>query len=192
MPLTLARAPAIEPVTLSEAKAHCRIDGAADDAVLASLVTTSRLHIEAALGLALVTQGWRLVRDAWPARDGVRLPLRPVSAVTAVRVADDTGTFAIVDPTLWRLLRADDGEVQLLSAAAPWPQPGVASGGIEITFDAGFGDTAEAVPAPIRQALLMLIAHWYENREPARVGSARTRTPGAVSDLLAPYTRVRL
>ena len=51
---------------LAEAKAHMRIDARAEDALIASLIVTSRLHIEAALGLALLSQTWSYFVDAWP------------------------------------------------------------------------------------------------------------------------------
>ncbi|MEL6623750.1 MAG: head-tail connector protein, partial [Pseudomonadota bacterium] len=63
---------------------------------------------------------------------------------------------------------------------------------LTIAFRAGFGATAEDVPAPIRHALLMLIAHWFENREPVSFGQSASRIPDAVSDLLKPYRAVRL
>jgi len=56
MALVLTSGPASEPVTLAEAKTHLRVDGSAEDTLIASLIITSRLHVEAGLGLALVTQ----------------------------------------------------------------------------------------------------------------------------------------
>ena len=66
MPLVLTSGPAVEPVTLAEAKAHLRVDGTAEDTLIASLIITSRLHLEAAPGLALITQSWSWFLDAWP------------------------------------------------------------------------------------------------------------------------------
>ncbi|HWK38638.1 MAG TPA: head-tail connector protein, partial [Hyphomicrobium sp.] len=75
MALVITSAPAVEPVTVSEAKAHLRVDGTAEDTLIGSLILTSRLHIEAALGLALMTQSWRLSLDAWPNGRELELPL---------------------------------------------------------------------------------------------------------------------
>ena len=63
---------------------------------------------------------------------------------------------------------------------------------IEIDFVAGHGDTPSDVPQPIRQALLLLIAHWYENREPVEIGATATTIPAGVSELLMPYRRRQL
>jgi uncharacterized phiE125 gp8 family phage protein len=48
------------------------------------------------------------------------------------------------------------------------------------------------VPAPIRQALLLLVAHWYEHRDPIEIGTDSTIIPAAVSELLKPYRMRRL
>ncbi len=191
MALALTSGPAAEPVSVSEAKAHLRIDGSAEDILVASLIVTSRLHVEAALGLALITQGWKLTLDAWPAADGarrgeVRFPLRPIQTVTSVTVRAADGTPAVVPNTEYLL----DGQAlhpRLIPRAGRWPAPGQPANGIEIAFAAGIGEDAEDVPQPIRHAILLLVAHWYEHRDPIEVGAADMMIPGAVSDLLAAY-----
>jgi len=191
MALVLTGAPAVEPVTVSEAKAHLRVDGTAEDTLLGSLILTSRLHIEAALGLALITQSWRLRLDRWPNGAEVELPLSPLQSVASVKVAAADGEAETV-PANRYVVDLDGTPPRLVRNGGGWPQPEKAAGGIEIDFTAGYGDDAEDVPAPIRQALLLLIAHWYEHRDPIEVGSRETAIPAAVSDLLAPYRTVRL
>ncbi len=58
--------PAVEPVTLADAKAYLRVDNDDDDGVISALIAGARSHIEAQTRRALITQAWRLVRDAWP------------------------------------------------------------------------------------------------------------------------------
>jgi uncharacterized phiE125 gp8 family phage protein len=72
------------------------------------------------------------------------------------------------------------------------PVSPLAANGIEIDFVAGYGDAPSDVPQPIRQALLLLVAHWYENREPVEIGATATVIPGSVSSLLSLYRRRRL
>lgn len=191
MALILNDGPASEPVTLAEAKAHLRIDGEAEDVLINSLIMTSRLHIEAALGIALISQSWTFFLDAWPACETVSLPLRPLQEISEVLVrgGDDTPTvleedsYSVdVDPQVPRLIRNN----------AHWPIVGKKANGIEIAFTAGYGDDAVDVPAPIRHALLLLIAHWYEHRDPIEIGSPNTAIPAAVSALLKPYRVARL
>jgi uncharacterized phiE125 gp8 family phage protein len=191
MALVLTSGPALEPVTVSEAKAHLRVDGTAEDTLISSLILTSRLHVETALGLALITQSWRLLLDAWPKGKAVDLPLRPLQAVDELRVLSADGDPAIV-PASTYLVDIAGLPPRLVRTGLLWPLPGQSANGIEIDFTAGYGDAAADVPAPIRQALLLLIAHWYEHRAPIEVGAAETSVPAAVSKLLSPYATVRL
>lgn len=190
MSLDLIAGPAVEPVSVAEAKAHMRIDGNAEDGFIASLITTSRLHVEAALGLALVTQRWLWRFDRWPDEGAVQLPLRPVQSVEAVRILPASGTAATVVSSSYTLDGA--GNPARLMPKAALPGPGVAINGIEMEFTAGFGAAAADVPAPVRQAVLLLVAHWYENREPVAVGAQPVPVPAMVSELLLPFRTVRL
>jgi uncharacterized phiE125 gp8 family phage protein len=79
-----------------------------------------------------------------------------------------------------------------VATTPPWPRPGLSALGIEIAFTAGYGNVASAVPAPLRQALLLLVAHWYEHREPVHIGGAVVAVPDTIASLLAPYRMVRL
>ena len=44
----------------------------------------------------------------------------------------------------------------------------------------------------VHQALLLLIAHWYERREPVVLEDQPHEVPGTVSSLLAPWRPLRL
>lgn len=184
--------PTVEPVTLAEAKAHLRVDTNAEDTLIQSLIMASRLHIEAALDLALVTQTWRIRRDTWPASRTLTLPIRPVQAITSFEVHAADGITETFGADAF-ILDGDANPARLVwRGNGAMPTSGLVANGIEIDLVAGFGDAAEDVPQPIRQALLLLIAHWYENREPVEIGATATPIPPAVSDLLAPYRRRKL
>ena len=192
MALVMTSPAAVEPVSLAEAKADLRVDGTADDNLIRSLIVTSRLHIEAALGLALITQSWQLLLDAWPKSRRVPLPMRPIRDVSAVGVRGDDDSLEAVPPSAFILDGTGNPARLVWRNAATAIDPGRPVNGIEITFTAGFGDTPEDVPAPIRHALVLLVAHWYEHREPVEIGAAATAIPSMVSELLLPYRRRRL
>jgi uncharacterized phiE125 gp8 family phage protein len=65
------------------------------------------------------------------------------------------------------------------------PSPGRSTAGIELDVTAGYGDTAVDIPEPLRQAIRLLLAHWYENR--AIVAEGSTALPASVEALIAPY-----
>ena len=190
MALVLTSGPALEPVTVAEAKAHLRVDGSAEDTLIASLILTSRLHVETVLGLALITQSWRLLLDAWPST-AIDMPLRPLQAIEEVRVLSADGDPTIISTANF-LADTASTPPRLVHTGAIWPQPGQAANGIEIDFAAGYGDAAADVPAPLRQALLLLVAHWYEHRDPIEIGAADMAVPSVVSELMAPYRLVRV
>lgn len=192
MPLILTSPPAAEPVTLAEAKALLRIDHADEDALISSLTLAARMHLERVLSLAMISQGWSLMLDRWPAGP-VSLTLLPVVAVTAVTVFDADGTPQAIPP----------GDIELDTASRParlarkstvvtWPAPGRAVNGIEIAFSAGFGAAGASVPEPLRQAVLRLAADWYEQRTSVEVTDTSLPLPTAVASLVSPYRARRI
>lgn len=171
----LVTPPADEPVSLAEAKAHLRLTQDDEDAMISRLIVAARRLVEAQTGLVLIRQGWTVRLARWPDDRAIRLPLAPllsIDAVTAGGVALDAS-----------LLVADTaaGEVRLLRGAI------TPAGAIMVSLTAGFG-AADDVPAPIRQALLMIVAHLYEQRG----SETPPPLPLTLQALLAPYREVRL
>ncbi len=189
MTLIRTRAPAGEPVTVAQVKAHLRLDHSADDAFIAELIAAARETVERDNGLALLDQGYRLVFDAVPHNLIVTLAIHPVAQVTAVRVYDADGNPSAL-PLTGILL---DGYAQppRLSFTAT-PQPGRAANGIEIEFDAGFGESAADVPDMLRRAVILLAAHWYEFRADFRASDQPVSYPAGYGAMVAPWRRARL
>lgn len=67
MPSVLVSAPAFEPVSLAEAKAHLRVDFNDDDVMISSFIIAARQKFENDTRQSLVTQSWKLVLDQFPA-----------------------------------------------------------------------------------------------------------------------------
>src|SRR3989338_876330 len=86
-PLThaLVTPPGAEPISLAELKAHLRLDGAEEDALLTSLTRTAREHLERTAGLALISQGWRLHLDVWSSSGSIEIGRGPVISIDAIR-----------------------------------------------------------------------------------------------------------
>ncbi|HZY68736.1 MAG TPA: head-tail connector protein [Devosia sp.] len=155
----LIAGPGEEPVSLGAAKAFARVDGSDEDALIEALIAAARLHVEALAGVALVTQTWRL---AVPFAAGRLVPL-PVGPVQA-------------------LIEAPEGAV-LQGDSVLLAEP--VTGALTVDYTAGYGAAAD-VPADLRQAVLTLVAYWYEHRDSVTVA------PLGFERLLASHKRVRL
>jgi len=175
--------PAVEPLSLAEAKTFLRIETADDDPLIAALIAAGRIHVEKQTGLALVTQVWRLVLDCWPENGRIVGRPAPMKALIAARVFDFDGEARAVDQRFFVL----DPSKSTLSFR-PWtlPMPTRIAAGIELDITAGFGDTAANVPEPLRQAVRLFVAHWYENRGVVG-GMQGAPLPANAAALVAPY-----
>lgn len=186
----LLTAPAIEPLSLDEARAFLRVETGDDDEVIAALIAGARRHVEAQTRRALITQSWRLVLDAWPDDGRIAVRPAPLRALTAARVYDaDGGTLALDT----QAFVPDLGASALAFMAWTLPAPGRLAAGLELDVIVGYGDGARDVPEPLRQAVRLLVAHWYENRGLVLAGAAPTALlPATVAALLAPYRMLSL
>jgi uncharacterized phiE125 gp8 family phage protein len=192
MALIMTSGPAYEPITLAEAKLHLRVDTTAEDGLISSLILTSRLHVETALDLALITQSWSYFLDAWPGDPIINLPLRPVQSINAVRLYADDGTYETIAPSRYLLDGGGTPARLVRRDASTFPRPNRIANGIEIAFTAGYGHVAADVPATVRHAILLLVAHWYEHREIIDAEPTTIRIPSLVSSLLMPFRMARL
>lgn len=192
MALILVTGPETEPVTLAEAKLHCRVDLDTDDALIGSLITAAREYVERVCRpqLALISQTWRYVADELPAS---RFELRPypLRSVSSIVITDDDGNETTYSSANYLVDTASEPGRVTLKGTASWPSTTLRElNGFAVTFVAGFGDDPANVPQQIRQAMLLLIGHWYENREEQVItGAAPASVAFAVKALLAPWRR---
>jgi uncharacterized phiE125 gp8 family phage protein len=184
----LLAAPAAEPLSLAAAKDFLRVEHADDDDVIAALIASARIHVEAQTRRALVTQGWRIALDQWPAEGRIAVRPAPLQSLDAARVRDADSDAQTLDLQGFVIDTAGSA-----LAFAPWalPQPGRSAAGIELDVTCGYGDVAADVPEPLRQAIRLLVGHWYDNRGLAAPGAV-TVLPSTVAALIAPYRMLSL
>lgn len=196
MATTLVTPPTIDPISLAEAKAHCRVSIDDDDGILAGYILAARVHLEGETRRAFMTQTWDLtVDDRWPTeriggvwRHRIVLPRPPFVSVTAVTYVDQLGETQTLAADQYRVAKSDTGEWVITPAyGVNWPGIREQMAAITVRFVAGYGSNPGNVPEPLRQAMLLLIGHWYENREAVNVGNIVTPLPFAVDALLFPF-----
>lgn len=190
MGLTLKSEPAVEPLSLEEAKLHLRVDGTDEDSLITFLIGTARHDVETITRRALITQTWELVMDDWPDDDWFPVPMPKLQSILSIKYKDENGVEYTFDPENYAVdTDSVVGRVMLFDDA-DWPSDELYPvSAIRVEFTAGYGDTGSDVPAPIRQAMKLLIGHYYENREAVinSTGANIQLLPMGVSALLQTY-----
>ena len=152
------------------------------EGVEAALLTRAA---EAAFGLAEAFCGVAVVRrlheDVLPTTSGwQRLRARPVAAIAGVTALPIGGAPFVLGVSAYSIdIDADgDGWVRVADAGG--------AGRVAVSYTAGLSADWAAVPAPIAQGCVMLVAHLFEHRD----GVAQP--PTAVAALWRPFRRMQL
>jgi hypothetical protein len=185
--------PAVEPVTLDQAKQFCVIDAdfVADDDVLSGFITASRVTAEKYMRRAIFTQRFRLSLDRFPMFWGnstvknttdsyfpyqhffegmtIKLPMPRCTNVVSITFFDNTGTQQTIDPANY-YVDYDSEPCRIIPTTGNyWPFVGTYQpGAVKVTFDAGTwgdGQTVNTCPGAVSTAVALLTAQLYGNRE---------------------------
>ena len=185
---TLVTPPAAPVISRDEAKLHLRVDGDDEDGLIDGLIDAALSYLDGyagILGRCLVNQTWQITADEFCRV--MRLPL-PATSIASIKSRDSTGTLsAAIAAANYDLLQDARGSAVRFRDAYSFPADLAEAEGAVIQFVAGYGTAATDVPMAIRQAMLLLIGHWYANREAVNVGNITSELPLAVKSLIAPF-----
>jgi|GEM_PF-500862 len=178
-----------EPISLTEAKAHLKIEPTetADDDYITDLITAVRIFAEGYQGRTYITATKTFKLESWPSQDYIRIPHPPLQSITHIKYIDSEGTEHTWDSSNY--VAEPDSEDKMpgkvyLAYDKSWPSETLRPGmPITVTFVAGYGN-ADQVPKHIKQALLLLIGHFYENREAVNSVKTGIELPFGVKALL--------
>lgn len=172
--LKLVTGPSIEPITLAEALVQCHAETGVEDSWFTSAIVAARAAAEAFQWRAYITQTWDLTFDSLPKMPLYipRAPLISISSITLYDRDDDAMVYdediATSNPKMSTLFQIDSGTEPAriaLKYNADWPSITLRSmSAVQIRFTAGYGATAATVPPLVKSAMLLHIAHFYENR----------------------------
>ncbi|QUS40580.1 phage gp6-like head-tail connector protein [Tardiphaga alba] len=189
MPIVVVTPPTVFPVSRADAKKHLHAEEFADDDVyIDGLIAAATGHMDGpagSLGRAIMPQVLEWRGDSFGFCD-IRLAFPPVVNIVSVKYDDEDGAEQIVPGTDYRLVGQPGMPRVALTYGASWPQVMSQSEAVRVRYNAGYPDAA-SVPAPIKQAILLLVGHWYANREAVVVGSTVAELPLAVRGLLFPF-----
>lgn len=193
MTLKFISGPALEPITLAEAKLHLRVDNSAEDALITAMVVAVRRQAEHELGRALITQTWEQVLDCFPAVE-IELPKPRVLAITSVKYVDFETVEQTLDPSAYAL-DADNLPGWLLPASATvWPTDVLqdTTNAVRVRFTAGYGPLAADVPANVVAWMLLQLGALYRNREAFQVAAPVAELPNRFTAALLDGERIWL
>lgn len=185
--LDLVTAPTVEPLTLAQAKDHCRVDGSDDDTLLTDLIGAARSRCEAFLKQSLLQTAWAFRIDGgFPPE--IRLPVGPLIDTASVSIAyvDDAGASQTLDGAVYDVSGGETGVIRAAYGQS-WPSARPVMDAVTVTFTAGVAAAANLPPA-IVHAVRMTLAEMYENREESVPGSL-AEVPLSARNLMMPFVR---
>ena len=174
-------------------KDHLRLgtgfgDEALQDPILLSFLRAALSAIEARTNKILFERGFLWSLSKWQGVDSQPLPVAPVSALNRVTMVTRTGLETDLDLETLRLVR--NVQQPCIVALGTMLPPIPSGGAVDIRFSAGWGPAWGDLPADLRQAVLLLAAHYYEYRSDTTLSEGCM--PFGVSSLIERYRSMRM
>jgi uncharacterized phiE125 gp8 family phage protein len=165
--------PALEPVTVAEAKLHAKVEIDDDDAMISAYIVAARTMAEAYTDRVFIEQTWDGWLDRFPScwdADGAEIviPQCPLIAVTTLeyRAPDASAYTPLAEGTDFEIVPGSEPGKLALMPGKSWPAISERLGSVHLQYSAGYGPAADDVPEAIRVAILTLVADMYDNRSP--------------------------
>lgn len=178
-------APTTYPVTTAEARTHCLVYGATDDTYLDSLIAVATRHVESLSSRQLLTATWAARMEDFP--EEIELRILPVASIVSITYIDEDNVSQTLAASSYRSdIESPDCPGRISPAyGTTWPAVrGETYNAVTVSFTAGYG-AAAAVPETYKHAILLLVGHWFENREPVNIGNIVNTIPLAFHSLMA-------
>lgn len=170
-------------LTLADAKRHLNVSSTADDTYIGDLVTAATDMLEARCNRCFVTQTRKLTMDSFNDSRYVhtdtrrsqartifprRSPVKSVSSITYVATSGTTTTISSSD----YVVSTGDSPARITEGlGATWPVTYGDANDVVVTYVAGHSTVSTGVPGRVKQAIRMLVGHWYRNREAVLQGT---------------------
>ncbi len=186
MVLTLVTAPTAEPVSLTEAKAHLRVDISTDDTLIEALIMAAREYCEGFQRRAYVTQTRELILDRFPSTGAtIELPMAPLRSVSSIKYTDKDGV-----ETTWAAsnyiadTKSEPGRVSL-GYGKSWPSTTLRPiNGVSIRYVVGY---TTPFTANVTTDTLTAVGHPYANGDVVRISNTGGAVPAGLSTLTDYY-----
>jgi uncharacterized phiE125 gp8 family phage protein len=153
------------PIALADAKLHLKLDSdTTDDTLVTTLISVAQEIVENYCRIRLLPTIEELYIDQFPFEYQIQLSKWPINSITYCHYLDPNGTETTLDPTCYIADTVSKPGRLCLNYARFWPVSMWIDNAVWIRYSVGFANVA-AIPATLRQAMLLLIGHLYENRQ---------------------------
>lgn len=174
-------APTTMAITLAEAKAQCIVEHSDDDALLEGLIKSAQDYAEQYLGFAITEQTHTYSFDNFPVALSIKCP--NITSVVITYDDEDNVEQTLNSNKYW----IDDiVHPASITARETWPETYDKPNAVRVDITSGESNL-DYVPAAIKQAILLLIAHGYANREAEIIGSITSNLKLGVEQFLDAY-----
>jgi uncharacterized phiE125 gp8 family phage protein len=167
------------------ARTHCRIDTNVEDTLLREMITAATEYVETRTKMVTVKRTFETRLNRFPSYGRmIDLPAWPLISVESVKYVNPDGVLTTMTVDVDYRVRADihPGKLECITDTRVWPDT-QDIGYVLVEYTAGYA-TVPLVPARAKQAVRMLVGHWYENRESVVIGGgAPLEVPQAVEML---------
>lgn len=178
-------APDETPVDVALLKEHLRLSSSDQANVLPLYLDAAVAWVETYTGRPLMRQTWRVTLPAFP--DRTWLPYAaPFVAISSVAYYDTANALQTLASSVYTVPADEEPASVRLAYAQTWPSVYDREDAVSVTYTVG-ATAATDVPAPLRQAVLLLAGHFYENREAVLVSAISKEMEFTVTALCAPY-----
>lgn len=173
MTTQLITPPAALAVSLDDAKANLRVDGADMDDLITAWLEGITAHAEHYMGRSIINQTWRLTLDAFP--DALKLYNPPIVSVSSVKYYDEDNTLQTLDPADYALDNASEPGYIVPAPDVDWPDTYDKINAVIVEYVAGYGATAASTPKDIKLYILAKLSEVFDpNARPNEVTSSFT------------------
>ena len=177
--------PSTQVVTTAECKTHLRIDHSEDDTYIASLERAAVATAEGITNRFFIETTLIQYGDTW---DDISCLFRsPGSGMTNIKYMVG-GSLTLLSSSVYLFDKSVEPPELSLQEGQSWPTDNDdEKQTIKVTYKVGYGTTAATVPEGIKQAILIMVGDWYENRQSVIVGRVVNQIPKTAEYLLNQY-----
>ena len=173
------------PITLTEAKTHLKVDTTADDTFITNLIKSATSSAQEYTNRFFIATTIQQVGDKW--EDISNLLKSPVASVTNIKYVDTSGSLQTLSTDVYFVDDVNKPARIGLKPNQSYPEIIDRLNAVQVNYVVGLATGSDEVDEGIRQALLLTIGNWYQNRQAVVTGTIATELPMNAKFLLDQY-----